>query len=43
VASAAVRPYVLAHQANSLPGAGPLSPLLLDPDVTDVLVNGGEV
>src|SRR5262249_12374785 len=25
------------------PGAGPLTPLLVDPSVTDVLVNGGEV
>jgi pilus assembly protein CpaF len=43
--AAAVRPYVLAHQAavETMPGAGALTPLLLDPDVTDVLVNGGEV
>ena len=42
-ASNGVRPYVLAHEAAALPGAGPLTPLLLDPDVTDVLVNGDEV
>ncbi len=39
-----VRPYVVAsEEAKALPGAGPLTSLLLDPEVTDVLVNGGEV
>jgi pilus assembly protein CpaF len=34
----------LADQVHSrLVGAGPLTPLLADPNVTDVLVNGGEV
>jgi pilus assembly protein CpaF len=34
----------LADQVHSrLVGAGPLTPLLAEPDVTDILVNGGEV
>jgi pilus assembly protein CpaF len=32
-----------ARDADELPGAGPLTPYLVDPSVTDVLVNGCEV
>lgn len=34
---------LLDRAVDDLPGAGPLTPLLLDPTVTDVLVNAGEV
>lgn len=34
---------VIARPLAELPGAGPLTPLILDPTVTDVLVNRGEV
>jgi len=30
----------LIHSPEPLRGAGPLTPLLVEPDVTDVLVNG---
>src|SRR3954470_224406 len=33
----------LIHSPEQLRGAGPLTPLLVEPDVTDVLVNGVEV
>jgi pilus assembly protein CpaF len=31
------------YELDAMPGAGPLTPLLLDPEVTDVLVSGGQV
>lgn len=40
VGEAALRRYTAALHSE-LVGAGPLAPLLIDPDVTDVLVNGG--
>lgn len=39
----AVATRLAARPVDELPGAGPLTPLLVDPAVTDVLVNGVEV
>jgi pilus assembly protein CpaF len=40
VRSLPVASRLAARAADEMPGAGPLTPLIVDPDVTDVLVNG---
>jgi len=42
-AAAGTAARLAARAVDELPGAGPLTPLLVDPDVTDVLVNGVDV